>query len=302
VQLIDTGTGSHIWAERFDREATEIFSIQDQVVQTIVSTLVGRVQASYAERTRRMPPASLDAYECVLKGNALSWSDPNGEAEAKRLFERAIELDPGYGFAHALLAHMCLEDSASDRDARLQRAYTLAQRGVELSPNESTCFATLGAIHLKRRSFDLAIQCTRRATELNPTNQWNAADMGSVLIFVGQADEALGWFRRAKEIDPYFDPPWFWRAYGHGYMILRRYKEALAMFEKIPARNAYATALMAGCHAQLAQMDQARDLAAECLAMEPGFSIGRLMKEEPFKNPADAAHQSACLKMAGLPD
>jgi tetratricopeptide (TPR) repeat protein len=238
----------------------------------------------------------------VLKGNALSWSDPKGAAEAKRLFERAVELDPGYGFAHALLAHMCFGDSTSDRDARLQKAYTLAQRGVELSPNESTCFATLGQIHLLRGSFDLAIQCMRRATELNPTNQWNAADIGSVLIYVGQADEALNWFRRAKEIDPYFDPPWFWRAYGHGYMILRRYKEALAMFEKIPTRGAYVTALMAGCHAQLAEMDQARVLAAECLAMEPEFSIGRFMTEEPFKNPADAAHQSACLKMAGLPD
>ena len=95
VQLVDGETGSHIWVEKFDTES-RIFAVQDRVVQTIVSTLVGRVQVSAAERARRKPPASLAAYECVLKGNALSWDDPEGGAEATRLFEKAIELDPGY--------------------------------------------------------------------------------------------------------------------------------------------------------------------------------------------------------------
>src|ERR1700691_2653719 len=104
AQLIDSDSGSHIWAEKFDRDLAELFTVQDQVVQTIVSTLVGRVQASDFERVRRKPPASLAAYECVLKGNALPWDDPDGAAEAARLFEKAIEIDPGYGFPYALLA------------------------------------------------------------------------------------------------------------------------------------------------------------------------------------------------------
>ena len=76
AQLIDTETGSHIWGEKFDRELAGIFSVQDQVVQTIVSTLVGRVQVSDVERARRKPPSSLAAYEYVLKANALPWDDP----------------------------------------------------------------------------------------------------------------------------------------------------------------------------------------------------------------------------------
>ena len=106
AQLTDTVTGNQVWAERFDREQAEIFIVQDQVVRTIVSTLVGRVEVAAAERASRKPPASLFAYECVLKGNALTWDDPAGAAEATQLFSKAIEFDPNYGFAHGMLAVM----------------------------------------------------------------------------------------------------------------------------------------------------------------------------------------------------
>ncbi len=305
AQLIDTETGSHIWAEKFDRNAADIFSVQDQVVQTIVSTLVGRVQASDVERARRKLPASLAAYECLLQGNALPWDDPAGAAEATRLFEKAIEIDPGYGFAHSLLAAMRYaqwRDDPGDSDAALNEAYALAKRAVELDENESTCFSMLAQVCLLRRAFDLAVQHARRAIVINPNNQWNTADLGIVLSFVGQADEALVWFRRAKEIDPYFDPAWYWRASGQACMVLHRYEEALAMFERAPTRPYRIAALMAGTCARLGDMDQARVSVQECLAKKPDFSVAKYMRKEPFKNPADAAQQTESLLMAGLPD
>jgi len=84
VQLIDGETGNHVWAERFDRDQADFFAVHDQVVRTIVSTLVGRVEVAAVERMSRRAPASLAAYECVLKGNALPWDDPIGSAEATR--------------------------------------------------------------------------------------------------------------------------------------------------------------------------------------------------------------------------
>jgi adenylate cyclase len=155
AQLIDNETGSHIWAEKFDREWAELFAVQDQVVQTIVSTLVGRFQVSDVERARRKPSASLAAYECVLKGNALPWDDPEGLAEATRLFEKAVEIDPGYGHAHALLAAVCWtkwQDDPSNSNAALQEAFALAKRAVELDENESTCFSMLAwaLVHKER--------------------------------------------------------------------------------------------------------------------------------------------------------
>lgn len=305
AQLTDTVTGNHVWAERFDREQAEIFAVQDQVVRTIVSTLVGRVEVAAAERASRKPPASLVAYECVLRGNALTWDDPAGAAEATRLFAKAIEIDPSYGFAHAVLAVMVYRkwtDDWSSSNTALQEAFDLAKRAVELDSNDSTCFAILGQVHLLRRSFDLAVQYARRAVEINPNNQWNIADLGYVLTYVGEPESAVDCFDRARKIDPYFDAPWSWSCLGPAYMVLRQYKEALAAFEHLAIRDYWDCALMAGCHARLAEMERANDYVAECLNKRPDFSISRRMAKEPFKNPEVAAHLVECLQLAGLPE
>ncbi len=305
AQLIDNETGSHVWAERFDRELGELFAVQDQVVQTIVSTLKGRVQVSDIARARRKPSSSLAAYECVLKGNALPWDDLDSLSEATRLFRKAIEIDPGYGHAHALLAAICYtkwQQDVGGSDTELLEGMALAKRAVELDETESTCFAMLGWAHLARRSFDLALQHTRRAVDMNPNNQWNAADMGSVLIYIGQAEEALVWFKRAKDIDPYFNEPWYWRSIGVAYMILDRYQEALAAFEHLTACPYRVAAYIAGCFARLGKAERARASAAECLASRPDFTIARFMTKQPFKKPEDAAKVAESLRMAGLPD
>ncbi len=305
AQLIDTETGSHVWADRFDREIADVFKVQDEVVQTIVSTLVGRVQAADAERARRKPPASLAAYDCVLKGNALPWSDAKGSAEATRLFEKAIELDPGYGYAHALLAvmryHAWYKDLGGS-DALLDQAYGFAKRAVELASDESTCFSILSQVCLLRRSFDIALQHMERAIEINPTNQWNTADMGSLLSYLGRAEEALTWLKRAKQIDPYFDPDWYWNNLGQTHMVLRRYEEAAAAFERASARRFWIAAYLAGCHARLGAVRRARVLVDECLEKKPDFTIGRWMAKEPYKDPADAEHLAECLRSAELPE
>ena len=223
VQLIDSDTGSHIWGEKFDRGLGEIFAVQDRVVQTIVSTLVGRLQVSSTERARRKPPTNLAAYECLLKGNALSWDDPVSAAEAARLFEQAIALDPGYAFAHGLLAVMVYRRWQFDLqspDTLLEEANRLAKRAVELDDGESTCHAILGTVCLLQRQFDLAVQYARRAVEMNPNNQWNASDLAANLVYVGRSEEALAWFARVREIDPYFNVPWYWRDLARAYISL----------------------------------------------------------------------------------
>ena len=186
--------------------------------------------------------------------------------------------------------------------AKLDEAYHLAMRAVELDDGESTCHAMLAHVCLRRRAFELALQHMRRAVELNPNNQWNVADMALVLGYVGQAQEALTWCARAKLIDPYFDPPWYWRVVGRSYMVLRRYREALAMFEHIPFRSYRDAAYMAGCHARLGESERALALVAECLAKRPEFSIRHMMTREPFKLVSDAEHFEQSLRLAGLPE
>jgi TolB-like protein len=305
VKLIDGGNGSHIWAEKFDRDASEIFAVQDQLVQTIVSTLVGRVQASGADRARRKAPASLAAYECVLKGNALPWDDQKGLAEAADLFKEAIRIDPGYGLPHALSAALCWrkwDNDPGDSDEALEEAFTFAKRAVELDPNDSTCFSILGQTLLLRRSFDSALECMHRSIEMNPSNQWNVADLGEVLIYTGQAEQALDCFKRAREIDPYFDPPWYSRSLGLAYMILQRYPEALAAFDRLPMQTFRSAAFRAGCFARLKDEENARRSAHKCLEMKPDFSIRAFLAKEPFRSQTDAALLAESLQLAGLPN
>ena len=305
VQLIDGETGAQVWGEKFDREQSGVFEVQDQVVQTIVSTLVGRVQMTDAERARRKPPSSLAAYECVQRGNALPWDDPKSAAEATRLFEQAIALDPGYAMAYALLGTMRIGQYRSDpasSTAALDEAFALTQRAVELDDGDSTCHSLFAHACLYRRSYELALQHMRRSIEINPNNPWNRADMGLVLTYAGPAEEALSWLTRARDVDPYFDPPWYWRQAGQAYMVLRQFEQALAMFAHVPSRTVRTSAYMAACCARLDQTEPARQYAAECLAGNPDFSIRQFVSKEPFRDPAEADYLAESLRLAGLPE
>jgi TolB-like protein len=304
VQLIDANTEQQIWGEHYDRRAAEIFAVQDEVAQKVVSTLVGRLRVNDASRVRRKHPSNLEAYECVLKGNDLSWDDPVKATEARRLFKKAIQLDPEYGIAYGLLANMRIKEMRRSGDSTefLDEAYRLARRAVELDDGDSSCQSLLAVVHLFRREFELALQHIRRAVELNPNNQWNLANMAYVLGYSGEAEQALKWSERAKHADPYFDTPWFWRQQARSYMILGRYQEALTMLERIPRRTHYDSAYTAACHASLGNENGARNLAAECLARRPSFTIRSLLAAEPFKVSSDANNLVRSLRLAGLPE
>jgi tetratricopeptide (TPR) repeat protein len=304
VQLVDGESGNQMWGDKFDREQSEIFDVQDQVVQTIVGTLVGRVQSKDAERLRRKPPSSLAAYECVQRGNALPWDDPEAAAEAMRLFEQAIELDPGYATAYALLGTMYIgryRADLADGTAALDEAYALTRRAVELDDGDSTCHSLLAHACLYRRSFDLALQHMRRSIEINPNNAWNRADMGLVLTYTGPAEEALVYLKHARDIDPYFDPGWYWRQQGQAFMVLRDFENALASFARSRLHNLRSRAYLAACCAQLGDEAQARVNATELLSLCPEFSIRQFMSKEPFRNPADGDGLAEGLRLAGLP-
>jgi adenylate cyclase len=306
AQLIDVETGSHVWGERYDRPMADLFAVQDEVVRTIVATMVGRVQANIADRARRMRPSSMAAYDYVLKGNALPWDDPASAVEAKRAFEKAIEIDPGYGLPHSLLAVMLMRDwdrGTADSPEIPDRAFALAKRGVELAADESTCHTILGQLCLERRLFELALSHSERGAALNPGNQWNRADLGFVLVCVGRAEEGLEMLRDARRVDPYLGPPWYWRCLGIAQFVLRRYADALLDFDRGATSNSpYALAVMAGCCAKLGQMDRARDLVAQCLATRPGITVDRILTLAAFRNDTDNDHLAECLRLAGIPE
>jgi adenylate cyclase len=202
-----------LWAEKFDRDQNDIFAVQDQVVRTIVATLVGRLQAAGADVAKRKPPASLAGYECVLRADALPLYDPASGAEARLLYERAIELDPGYARAHALLAinfNVEWEREIDASDSLLDRALEFAKKSVALDENDSVCQNALGLIYMNRRAHDLAEHHYQRALELNPNRSPLLASIGFLYSYLGRPAEGIGYLKEARLLDPFFEPSWFW--------------------------------------------------------------------------------------------
>jgi TolB-like protein/Tfp pilus assembly protein PilF len=305
AQLIDTGSGHHVWAERFDRNQDELFAVQDQVVRTVVGTLVGRLQAADVERVKRKPPASLAAYDYVLRADALPFDNPEGEAEARRLYESAIELDPGYARAYALLAaltqHQWLRDT-SGSDTALDRAFGLAKKAVALDENDSACQACLGLILLLRQSHELAEHHYLKALELNRNSSMVLANLGYLYAYLGKPAQGIAYFEEAKLLDPFFEPTWYWPMLGVAYFTARRYDEAIATLDRSPTMPFWALGYLAACHALAGRTDSARYHAAEVVRIMPDFSVTRFAAKEPFKRATDREHLLDGLRRARLPE
>lgn len=303
-QLLDALSGEHIWTERFDRDEQEIFEVQDQLVQVIVGTLVGRVQAAGAERARSKPPANLAAYECVLRGNALPMGDRQAEAEARRWYRKAIRLDPGYGRAYAKLAHYLQLEWFRDvnaPDALLKRAFEMAQKADALAPNDPVCVNILGWIYLQRREFALAEQYYQRALDLNPNDPEQIAYTGVLKTFLGESDQALAWFERARLLDPFFDPSWYWPLQGVAHFIAHRFEPAISALSHSPTMPMWVKAYLAAAHALVGRSEQSREFAALVIREAPTFSASGFANKEPYRREEDSEILIRGLRSAGFP-
>jgi len=221
------------------------------------------------------------------------------------MYEKAIELDPDYARAHALLSHAIYLEWFRDvagSEAALERALESAKNAVTLDENDSACHSHLAWIHLNRRSFDLAEQHYRHAIELNPNYPNSLHGMGFLLIFSGKPDEGIAWLTEAKRLDPYFDSARHWRTLVLAHFVARRYDEAVAAFSRATTAPVWVQAYLAACHAMLEQNDLAKECTAEVARRAPDFSATRLAAKEPYRRAADREHLLEGLRKAGLPE
>jgi TolB-like protein/Flp pilus assembly protein TadD len=305
AQLIDAASAHHLWAERFDRNQSEIFNVQDELVRTIVGTLVGRVQADRAAQLRRKPPASLEAYECLLRGDALPIGNPADEAEARRLYEKAVELDPGYARAYAFLAISCWyvwRRDMSGSTAALDQAFELGQKAVALDESDYQCHQFLGYIFLQRRAYDLAEYHYRRALALNNNRSPVVASMGQFYTYMGQPAKSLDCFQEAKRLDPFFEPSWYWLRLGLAYFAAGDYDMAITQMSRAPNLSFWGEAYLAACCALTDRIEQARDHAGEALRLLPAMTASGFAAKEPYKSATDRQRLIDALRKAGLPD
>jgi adenylate cyclase len=311
AQLIDAGTASHIWAERYDREVTDLFAVQDEITQSVVAALEPQLYAAEHVRIQSRPPESLDAWGCVIRALwHLGRITPDDLENAEQLLHRAVSLGPRYAKAHSLLAFAILSGVArSTADAAI--AFPLAEQHVHtalaLDDNDPWSHFALGLLETLRSQQEEAIAAFRRAIELNPNFALAHGCLGGSLAFAGRSDAALEAIERALRMSPY-DPfaPLFSHFAAMAHFVGEDYakgveRERIALRSRpalLPARR-----LLAACLVELGQVDEARVIVSDALKTNPGMSITKdAYGYAVFARHADQERYVAALRRAGLPD
>jgi adenylate cyclase len=305
AQLLEAATGMHIWADRYDRGLEDIFAVQEEVARTIVSTLVGRIHDARLQKSLRRPPASLAAYDCLLRGLAhYRGFGEDDNRKAYEMFERAVTLDPQYALAHAYLAAvtLALRGSAAAPPEALDAAFAAMSHALELDPQESYCQNILGLIWLYRRDYDAAEHHYRRALDLNPNDADRRMAFGYILALRGKAEDGLGWMQEAMRLNP-FHPTWYSARLGIVLYSLRRYAEAAQALRRIPTPGYWSRTRLAACYGQLGRSAEAEAQKAAILQEKPHFTIAEFFRRDVLLERAEdreLLHEG--LVKAGLPE
>jgi TolB-like protein/Tfp pilus assembly protein PilF len=311
AQLIDAETGTHLWAERYDREATDVFELQDEVRARIVAALRIKLTPAEEDRLAHQLTDNAKAYDYYIRGlQQESFFTEEGNLESRRLFEQALELDPSFAAAMGKLAtaHTLAAETgwSSSPKESLETARLLAEKAVALDGDLPQAHWAVARVYSRKRLFDgdRAIASLRKAIDLDPNYADGHAFLSTVLVFVGRAEEALGHVETAMRLNPHF-PFWYYYALGASQFMLTRYDAAIESFEKAIERNPAWTSthrILVAAYGQLGMIDEAEWEMEELrmLGFEPTLANWRSRIQ--IEDPAYLARYFDGLRKAGVPE
>jgi len=308
AQLIDAIKGNHLWSETYDRELKDIFAVQDDITQKILTGLQVQLTRGEQARVYARGTNNLKAYLKYLQAYE-KWIQMNKESNplARQLAEEAIALDPDYAVPYLILAatHMMdvfLGSSKSPKDS-INQAMELNKKALALDDSLAVAHSQLGLLYTMTRQHDKGVAEAERGVELNPNSSVAHDLLGMTLDYAGRPEEAIPMFKKAIRLAP-FAPAKFYYHLGRAYLFTGQCEEAISACEEAvrrgsntPAAHRIATAAYSICGRE----EEARTAAAEVLRLNPNFSCDHYAKREPFKNQADIDLIIGALRKAGLP-
>ena len=309
AQLTNAATGGHLWADRYDRDLTDIFEVQDDVTRRIVDAL--KVTLSPAEKARltnNSETSNIDAYDCVLRGREFMLGKVKNREmfeKSTMLFMRALELDPNYSQAYASLGFAYIFDYqnrwSDDPDRSLRLAKRNSEQAIEKNPNEpqAQCVAALVAIFEKdlgraKAAIDVALS-------LNPNLTFAYTILGNIHNLSGQPLEAIPLIERAMRLDPAFSAQYL-HFLGMAYLLARKYETAAAMLRQrivLAPETDFSRAALASALGHLGEVDEAGRIWRELQKINPKYSFTEHFGRQPFRQ-EDVERIAEGLAKAGL--
>src|SRR5262245_15699459 len=240
AQLIDAITGGHLWSERYDRPLQHILTLQDEIVQKIVTTLKLQLTLQEHGYSVRKHTDNLEAYDYLLRGLEYAWRyTKETNAQARQLFEKALALDPQYAEAYVWLGYTYYREWIlrwSADPQTLERALALAQRAATLDDSLPWTHAFLSGVYVQKQQYDQALAEGERAIAFDPNNADSYAWQAEALNFAGRPAEALRMVEQAMRLNPRY-PAWYLVEVGWAYRWMGRYAEAIATLKETISRN-----------------------------------------------------------------
>jgi TolB-like protein/class 3 adenylate cyclase len=307
-QLVEAETGRHIWADRYDRTLDDVFALQDELTMSVVAAIEPSLRQAEIERVKRKRPENLDAYDLVLRAIPHVYpAMPDGAAKALPLLERALEMEPDYGFAHgfATWSHEILflrgGRHEENRLGAIRHAHAAIAHGRDDAIALSLGGFGLGMIEHDREA---ARQAFDAALALSPSCALTYSLGSVVTALAGDADRAIEWGERSLRLSP-FDPMSYAPLYSItlGHFQRGEHQAAAEAAHKTFQANPYWTGahlLLAATHAKLGRLDAAKAAARRLLELQPDFTISRIFFGGDM-HPSLAAPLSDALSLAGLP-
>jgi adenylate cyclase len=313
-QLIDTSTGAHIWADRFDGALEDIFELQDRIAETVVGALAPKLEQAEIERAKRKSPTSLDAYDCFLRGMSSHYEfTVRDQADAAQsLFYRAIELDPGFAPAYAMAAYCCMMRKSSgwsvDPEHDAAEAVRLGRRAVALGKDDAHVLANCGTpLAWMGHDLDTGAALMERALALNQNLAGAWFHNGWLKIWLGEPDAAIRSLEHAMRLSP-LDPnmPRIQNAIAHAHFYLGRYDEASSWAAKVVGTlSDYQDGLRitAASNALAGRLELARQAVERLRQLDPALRISVLRERRgPYRRPEDIARYEDAMRKAGMPE
>jgi adenylate cyclase len=308
VQLIDAFTGRHIWAERYDRDLTDIFALQDEITLKVLAAI--QVKLTGAELSLGYGKyyggeQGLDCYLKIIEGNdyaeRYNIKDNN---RARRIAEEALAMCPEVPMAYLLMANVHSIDYwlASTPRESLEKGIEMVQKTLALDDTLAEAHGLLGSLYTQKREYEKGIAEGERAVALNPSGATVLVNYASSLYFAGRSEEAIPLLQRAIRLNP-FGPGLYYQYLGNALRMTGRFEEAVSAYKKAIQRapdNLWSHILLTATYSMMDREKEAQSEAAEALRINPKFSPDFFAKTTPLKDKSEIDKVVNALRKAGL--